>query len=260
MHLQRQAVSAQQASAVSHSARRSVVVRAADSNWPGNKVEQWFRTPFDIAAFGPRATLGALLSLPERLQTLPTDVQRVAELVQDPRPVEEKQQLVLQEVEDTLVTFLERGATVETDILSNIKLLLPPDVTKQLDEFIPPPPNAQAAQQGYAEVVVVEEPPVIYTADSVLENQIAAEMTEIKGAVAALKATLEDVRSNTDPTRTSMLRLNLKEARDILQRRLQETAPGIAPAGTGSDASLSAATREASVLLDEVDAQFFTKA
>jgi len=85
-------------------------------------------------------------------------------------------------------------------------------------------------------------------------------MTEIKGAVAALKATLEDVRSNTDPTRTSMLRLNLKEARDILQRRLQETAPGIAPAGTGSDASLSAATREASVLLDEVDAQFFTKA
>lgn len=85
-------------------------------------------------------------------------------------------------------------------------------------------------------------------------------MTEIKGAVAALKATLEDVRSNTDPARTSMLRLNLKEARDILQRRLQETAPGIAPAGTGSDASLSAATREASVLLDEVDAQFFTKA
>lgn len=80
--------------------------------------------------------------------------------------------VLVQEVEDTLVTFLERGATVETDILSNIKLLLPPDVTKQLDEFIPPPPNAQAAQQGYAEVVVVEEPPVIYTADSVLENQI----------------------------------------------------------------------------------------
>jgi hypothetical protein len=36
----------------------------------GNKVEQWFKTPFDIAAFGPRATLGALLSMPQRLQTL----------------------------------------------------------------------------------------------------------------------------------------------------------------------------------------------
>lgn len=69
------------------------------------------------------------------------------------------------------MSFLERGATVETDILTNIKLLLPPDVTKQLDEIIPPPPNAQPVQQAY-EVVTVEEPPVIYTADSVLENQI----------------------------------------------------------------------------------------
>jgi hypothetical protein len=87
----------------------------------------------------------------------------------------------------------------------------------------------------------------------------ASEVTEIKLAVSALKDALEGVRSNTDSTRSSMLRLNLKEARDILARRLQETAPGIAPAGTSTDASLSAATREATVLLDEVDAQFFAK-
>jgi hypothetical protein len=87
----------------------------------------------------------------------------------------------------------------------------------------------------------------------------ASEVTEIKLAVSALKDTLEDVRSNTDASRSSMLRLNLKEARDILARRLQETAPGMAPAGTGADASLAAATREATVLLDEVDAQFFAK-
>lgn len=85
----------------------------------------------------------------------------------------------------------------------------------------------------------------------------ASEVTEIKLAVSALKDALEGVRSNTDATRSSMLRVNLKEARDILARRLQETAPGIAPAGTSTDASLSAATREASVLLDEVTAQFF---
>lgn len=85
-------------------------------------------------------------------------------------------------------------------------------------------------------------------------------MTEIKIAVNGVKVALEEVRSNADPTRTSMLRLNLKEARDILARRLQEIAPGIAPAGAGSDASLLAATREATVLLDEVDAQFFTTA
>jgi hypothetical protein len=36
----------------------------------GGKVEQWLKTPFDVAAFGPRAALGALVSLPERLQML----------------------------------------------------------------------------------------------------------------------------------------------------------------------------------------------
>jgi len=56
----------------------------------------------------------------------------------------------------------------------------------------------------------------------------------------------------------SMLRLNLREARDMLARRLAEAAPGVAPAGGSSDSgSLAAATREASLLLDEVDAQFF---
>lgn len=90
-----------------------------------------------------------------------------------------------------------------------------------------------------------------------LSCHAASEVTEIKLAVSALKSSLEDVRGNTDSTRTSMLRGNLKEARNILARRLQETAPGSAPAGTGADASLAAATREATVLLDEVDAQFF---
>ncbi|KAF6254764.1 P-loop containing nucleoside triphosphate hydrolase protein [Scenedesmus sp. NREL 46B-D3] len=220
----------------------------------GSKVEQWLRTPFDVASFGPRATLGALLSMPEKLQSLQMDMERVTQLVQDPRPVEEKQQLVLQEVEDQLVTFLERGATIESDILASLKVLLPPDVTKQLDDLIPPPPNSQPV---IVQEFEVEEPTVIYTADAVLESQIASEMTEIKHAVEGVRAALEELRGNSDTARAGMLRLNLKEARDILARRLQETAPGSAPAGTSSDASLSAAAREATVLLDEVDAQFF---
>jgi hypothetical protein len=148
-------------------------------------------------------------------------VQRVTELVQDPRPVEEKQQVVLQvrvqrawrrwpvgvvvvqqrsprvqlpgchnaaasvlwpqEVEDTLVTFLERGATVETDILANLKTLLPPEVSAQLDEIIPPPPNAAGGSRQPWQQQQYEggppsydgEPPVTqFTADSVLESQI----------------------------------------------------------------------------------------
>jgi hypothetical protein len=73
-----------------------------------------------------------------------------------------------------LVSFLERGASAESDTLSIIKALLPPDVTKQLDELIPPPPNAQ--QQAYDAMAESNEPPVIYTADSVLENQIGVSL------------------------------------------------------------------------------------
>lgn len=70
-----------------------------------------------------------------------------------------------------------------------------------------------------------------------------------------------------------MLRLNLREARDMLARRLREaTLPAAASGGgagsgsagsgsSGSDGaagSLAAARREAQVLLDEVDGQFFS--
>lgn len=89
----------------------------------------------------------------------------------------------------------------------------------------------------------------------------AAEMSEVKYAVSGVKSALEEMRSNADPTRSGMLKLNLREARDILARRLQETAPGVSPASmSGVDPSLAAATREAQMLLSEVDAQFFTSA
>jgi len=43
------------------------------------------------------------------------------------------------------------------------------------------------------------------------------------------------------------VRLNLKEARDLLARRLQEISPDAT-----SDDTIASATREASILLDEV--------
>ena len=77
-------------------------------------------------------------------------------------------------------------------------------------------------------------------------------MTEIRTAVSALRGALEAVRTNADIAATNMLRLNLKEARDLLARRLGEVSPA-----TASDPSIGAATREARILLEEVDAQFF---
>lgn len=33
-------------------------------------MEKWIKTPFDILSFGPRVSVGLLLSMPEKLQTL----------------------------------------------------------------------------------------------------------------------------------------------------------------------------------------------
>lgn len=67
-----------------------------------------------------------------------------------------------------------------------------------------------------------------------------------------LRAALDAMRSNEDVAAANMLKLNLREARDQLSRRLAEVSPSTAP-----DPSVEAATREARILLDEVNAVFF---
>jgi hypothetical protein len=85
-------------------------------------------------------------------------------------------------------------------------------------------------------------------------------MSEIRLAVSGVKESLESLRANADASRAGILRLNLRESRDMLARRLREaTVPAASAAGAGTAAgSLAAARREAQVLLDEVDAQFFS--
>jgi len=215
----------------------------------GDKLGRWLKTPFDLLAFGPRASTGALLSAPEKLSTLPNDIQRVVELIQDPRPVEEKQTVLFKELEETVCEFLEKGAGVETDILANVKTILPAEAANMLTELIPQPP---VKEEVIIPVQPVDVPVTVYQPEDVFQSQIASEVTEIKNAVTSLKAVLDDVRANTDPSRTNILRLNLREARDQLQRRLNEVA-----GSSAMDASVSAAVREAGILLDEVNAQFF---
>lgn len=36
----------------------------------GDRIEKWLKTPGDILTFGPRATIGALVALPQRAQAL----------------------------------------------------------------------------------------------------------------------------------------------------------------------------------------------
>ncbi|PNH11879.1 NADH-cytochrome b5 reductase 1 [Tetrabaena socialis] len=77
-------------------------------------------------------------------------------------------------------------------------------------------------------------------------------MTEIKKAVSGLKVALDAVRTNTDVSSTNIMRLNLKSARDQLARRVQEVSPT-----TEADPAIASATREARILLEEVDSSFF---
>jgi len=70
--------------------------------------------------------------------------------------------------------------------------------------------------------------------------------------VGGLKTALDAMRTNTDVSNTNMLKLNLKEARDQLGRRLAEVS-----SATASDPSVAAATREGRILLDETNAMFF---
>lgn len=115
--------------------------------------------------------------MPEKLQTLQGDVEKAIELLQDPRPLEEKQAVVLQEVEDQLVTFLERGATVESDVIANVKTILPPEAATMLTELIPEPPNKQpdamADAMGYAAPMddASAQPAVTYYQSDVMNAQ-----------------------------------------------------------------------------------------
>jgi hypothetical protein len=79
-----------------------------------------------------------------------------------------------------------------------------------------------------------------------------SEIREIRGAVAGLKSALDGMRTNTDASAAGMLRLTLRESRDQLARRLAEVSPA-----TATDPSVAAATREAGILLEEVDAMFY---
>lgn len=65
----------------------------------GEKLREWLSSPFDLAAFGPRLTVGALLSAPERIQTFGSELERVSELMNSPAPAEDKSKLLAGELE-----------------------------------------------------------------------------------------------------------------------------------------------------------------
>ncbi|KAK9807045.1 hypothetical protein WJX72_011840 [[Myrmecia] bisecta] len=217
----------------------------------GAKVERWLKTPFDILAFGPRVTLGALASLPELAQNLQFEVEKANMLVQDPRPISEKQAQVAQELETAVSEFVEKGAGLEADLLAQLSAVLPP----QVEQMLPPEVKEAMYRKAAAadvplEPINVYEDPTPMSATTLAVNQTAAEMTNLRGAVADMREALTQLRVNTDPSKVSIYRLNVRDARDGLARRLSQlsTSPP-----TPQDASVAAAIDEATILLADVD-------
>ena len=81
-----------------------------------------------------------------------------------------------QELEDTVVEFLERGADVEADVLANIKTVLPVEAANMLSEIIPPAPSKQSSfVQADSDVV---GPPQTYYREDVAASQIGERRRE----------------------------------------------------------------------------------
>ena len=72
-----------------------------------------------------------------------------------------------QEVEDTVVEFLQRGTTIEADVLANVKAILPVDVAQTITDLVPPPPTLDATVTD----IVSVDPEVYYTSASASINQ-----------------------------------------------------------------------------------------
>ncbi len=53
-----------------------------------------------------------------------------------------------QEIEDTVVLLLERGAVVETDMLANLKTVLPAEAANVLTSIIPETPHSRGDSSG----------------------------------------------------------------------------------------------------------------
>ena len=276
----------------------------------GSRVEPWLSSPLGALAFGPRAALGALLTLPSRLGSLPEDLQRAQELLADPRPLGDKQAAVAAVVEARLVAALEAGARAEQEALGAVKAALPPDAARAVDELLvqplrpppvvagggggyasspsttyspdwmtsteegtaygsssplqPPPPPSRYTQMYGAANAARPAPTTTYTANAVAARQVASELAGVRAAVAGLKAALEGLRAGGEgadaAARQAVLRLNVREARNVLAARLEEIGPppaaALAAGGEQDAATLAAAVREARMLLTEVDGQF----
>lgn len=216
----------------------------------GPKLGQWTQTPGDILALGPRATAGALSSFAQLQQ----DLQRLNLLIQDPRPLQQKQGLIAEELQATLATYVERGAGLEAEALQSLGRSLPQELTSALPMEVQDAlrggtaPAVTTAQPGASTTPLAEQE--LVNPSSLVDYQVAAEMVNVKAAVEGLRDAISRLGANLTPDQEGVLQLNVRERRDALSRSISQLSPGTLSV---QDGTVIAAVSEASQLLADVD-------
>ena len=219
----------------------------------GRLVADRLATPLDFVAAGPRTVLGALRQAERLAELAQRSPDRVAMLLQDPRPPAEKPAVVAGELEALWADLLDTGKDSEAQLLSQVAQLLPPEVVDGLPEELRAEVAQYAAQDaGAAEAAPEdggedeEEPYEPETAESVAsagfqQAQQDGELADVARCLGQVQEALAAIQAAT-PDGRGMAVVNLREARDVLRTRLGEVRlePG--------------ALAEANALLEEVDA------
>ncbi|KAK9841044.1 hypothetical protein WJX81_007380 [Elliptochloris bilobata] len=178
-------------------------------------------------------------------QELQPEVEKIAYILQDPRPLDAKQSELVEAAEAVAARAVEAGA-------ASLAALLPAELAAQLPAELRrgagSDPNAAAGSAGYAETLApypdAAAPAMLAT------NQAAAEVDSVRGAMAALRTALEALACNADASQDAVLRLNARDARTGLARRLDQLSSATV---ASTDPQVAAALDDSVLLMEELE-------
>ncbi|KAL6774014.1 hypothetical protein ACKKBG_A23445 [Auxenochlorella protothecoides x Auxenochlorella symbiontica] len=214
-----------------HRPRRGVQVRAqfGPTPQPGDRLLPLLRSPADVLALGPRVALGVLQSFPEALSQLPLDLQRLGSLVQDPRPIDQKQAEVLEVVETRVADYVEKGTALEAGLKAGVASVLPQGIKDAIPATLRESLLGRDTGRGSGDAPASRAEPA------------AAEKPQ---------SFANNLRTNGDPALGTMSRLNVREAEETLRRRLQQLS-AVHAVSAVPDPEVAAAIQEGEALLAE---------
>lgn len=219
----------------------------------------WLRSPTDLLTFGPRAALGALLSLPRAQERLAGAAERAQELLQDPRPPLEKAASAAKAAAEEVAGLVETGAGAEARAISAALEVLPADVVSALPaDFLAAVERASGGEAGGVETAAsgssgsssfesgVSPSSSIAPSDADRAAEEAATLASAAARVAEAAGALAAAKSGSGGgAQRGMARLNAREARAALARALEQAS--------SATSSASPEVADAAKLLDELD-------